>query len=95
MDFEFEISKGIISFVNWLLKKKKYELAHVFTPSTSARLTFVERKDIERQINKALIIPGMQLVVYGHSGSGKTTITQNILNHNKSNFIIDILTFDS
>jgi hypothetical protein len=29
----------------------------------------------------------MQLIVYGHSGSGKTTITRNILNDKKINFI--------
>lgn len=66
---------------------KKYYLNDVFTPSTSAILTFVERPDLDKQINKALTIPGMQLIVYGHSGSGKTTITQNILNDKKINFI--------
>ncbi len=66
---------------------KKYNLNDVFTPSTSAILTFVERPDLDKQINKALTIPGMQLIVYGHSGSGKTTITQNILNEKKINFI--------
>ena len=66
---------------------KKHNLNDVFTPSTSAILTFVERPDLDKQINKALTIPGMQLIVYGHSGSGKTTITQNILNEKKINFI--------
>ncbi|MES2589010.1 MAG: AAA family ATPase [Bacteroidota bacterium] len=67
--------------------KKKFNLSDVFTPSTSAILTFVKRPDLDKQINKALTIPGMQLIVYGHSGSGKTTITQNILNEKKINFI--------
>ena len=72
-----------------LLKKftNKHNLNEVFTPSSSAILTFVERPDLDKQINKALIIPGMQLIVYGHSGSGKTTITQNILNEKKINYI--------
>ncbi len=67
--------------------QKKYNLEDVFTPATSARLTFVKREDVQKQFDKALTIPGMQLIVYGHSGSGKTTITQNILNTRKNSFI--------
>lgn len=67
--------------------RKKYDLGNVFTPSSSAILTYVERPDIDKQINKALTIPGMQLIVYGHSGSGKTTIIQNILNKRDIHFI--------
>lgn len=67
--------------------KINYKLGDVFTPSTSAILTFVNRPDIDKQIKRALSMPGMQLIVYGHSGSGKTTITRNILNDRKINFI--------
>lgn len=67
--------------------RNKHKLNEVFTPSTSAVLTFVERPDINKQITKALTMPGMQLIVYGHSGSGKTTITQNILNEKGIKFI--------
>ena len=77
----------MLKFLLNLFNKKKHQLEYVFTPSTSAKLTFVERKDIDYQITKALIIPGMQLVIYGHSGSGKTTITQNILAFRKAKFI--------
>lgn len=69
------------------LLKKKHKLNEVFTPSTSAKLTYVNRPEIDKQINKALSMPGMQLIVYGHSGSGKTTITQNILNEKNIKFI--------
>lgn len=75
----------ITSFLQRL--RNKHKLNEVFTPSTSAVLTFVERPDINKQITKALTMPGMQLIVYGHSGSGKTTITQNILNEKSIKFI--------
>jgi len=72
-----------------LLKRfsNNHNLNEVFTPSSSAILTFVKRPELDKQINKALIMPGMQLIVYGHSGSGKTTIIQNILNEKKINYI--------
>jgi hypothetical protein len=84
--------------INKLLKKfrvKKHDLADVFTPSTSAKLTFVERNDLDDQINRALIMPGMQLIVYGHSGSGKTTITQNILVGKQTPFIVSNCILDT
>ena len=68
--------------------RKRHKLEDVFTPSTSAKLTFVDRDDLEKQLTKALMIPGMQIIVYGHSGSGKTTITQNILAKRNTNYIV-------
>lgn len=67
---------------------RRNNLEQVFTPSSAAILTFVDRVDLDNQISKALLIPGMQLIVYGHSGSGKTTITQNVLRKNSRNFIV-------
>jgi len=66
---------------------KKFELHEVYTPASAARLTFVERITLENQFKKAISIPGLQLIIYGHSGSGKTTITQNILVKSKAPFI--------
>ena len=57
----------------------KYQVREVFTPTSVARLTFVERNDINEQLVDALITPGKQLVVYGDSGSGKTTLLINKL----------------
>jgi|ERR1035437_3508248 GTPase SAR1 family protein len=58
---------------------KKYPVRDVFTPTTPARLTFVERGSINYKLVNALRTPGKQVVVYGHSGSGKTTLLTNKL----------------
>lgn len=54
-------------------------LYEVFTPSSPARLTFVERDAVNEKLVSALRTPGKQVVVYGHSGSGKTTLLLNKL----------------
>lgn len=69
------------------VNSKIHDLENVFTPSYAATLTYIKRTSLEKQINRALLMPGIQIVVYGHSGSGKTTLVQNILNENKRNFI--------
>jgi hypothetical protein len=51
-----------------------YLATEVFTPTTSAKLTFVERTSINDRLVSALKTPGKQVVVYGHTGSGKTTL---------------------
>lgn len=56
-----------------------YQASKVFTPTTPARLTFVERDSINNRLVDALATPGKQIVVYGHSGSGKTTLLMNKL----------------
>jgi hypothetical protein len=69
------------------LFKIKHRLEDVFTPSSAAILTFVERPDLITQLEKALLIPGMQIVLYGHSGGGKTTLIENILSRKSIQFI--------
>lgn len=58
---------------------KKYDVHKVFTPTTPARLAFVERENLNTKLVNALRTPGKQVVVYGHSGSGKTTLLINKL----------------
>lgn len=57
----------------------KHSTYSVFTPTSPARLTFVEREAVNNRLVDALRTPGMQIVVYGHSGSGKTTLLVNKL----------------
>lgn len=58
---------------------EEYSVYDVFTPTTPARLTFVERDSINASLVSALRTPGKQVVVYGYSGSGKTTLLVNKL----------------
>jgi len=74
-------------FIFKYLLKKKYQLENVFTPTTSAILTFIPRTDLEKDFNKNVSIPGMQIVVYGHSGSGKTTLIVNNLQRSGRKYI--------
>jgi hypothetical protein len=48
----------------------------VFTPTTQARINFVERPSISTALVRSLRTPGMQIIVYGETGSGKSTILQ-------------------
>ncbi|EGQ8733599.1 ATP-binding protein [Vibrio parahaemolyticus] len=58
---------------------KKYSVDDVFTPSSPARVNFIEREQINVRIVRALRTKGKQVVIYGHSGSGKTTLIENKL----------------
>lgn len=58
---------------------EKNSVYKVFTPTTPARLAFVERDQVNSKLVNALRTPGKQIVVYGHSGSGKTTLLVNKL----------------
>lgn len=60
----------------------------VFTPSSPAKKSFVEREVINDQLVDALRTPGKQIIIYGHSGSGKTTLLINKLNQVYENHII-------
>jgi len=69
------------------IKEKKYLLRDVFTPSSAAHLTYVDRPDLDEQIEKALEIKGHQIIIYGHTGSGKTTFIENLLKKDNKNYI--------
>ena len=64
-----------------------YAVTDVFTPTSPARLAFVERKAVQDRLVDALLTPGKQIVVYGHSGSGKTTLLDNKLRQLYANHI--------
>jgi hypothetical protein len=51
-----------------------YDVYAVFTPTQPARLNFVPRPAVNDQLVDALRTPGKQLIVFGESGSGKTSL---------------------
>jgi len=58
---------------------KKFQVREVFTPTSPARIAFVDREAINSKLVNALQTPGKQIIVYGNSGSGKTTLLANKL----------------
>ena len=65
----------------------RFHVVDVFTPTTPARATFVERISSNEKLVDALRTPGKQVVVYGHTGSGKTTLLVNKLHQLYENHI--------
>jgi energy-coupling factor transporter ATP-binding protein EcfA2 len=66
----------------------KYNTSAVFTPTTPAINTFVEREPkINNHLVDALKTPGKQIILYGHTGCGKTTFLTNKLNQIYENTI--------
>ena len=57
----------------------KHFVQDIFTPTSPAKINYIEREEINKRIVKALRTKGMQIVIYGHSGSGKTTLLKNKL----------------
>ena len=64
-----------------------YKIEEVFTPASSAELTFVRRASIEKKFDNQFRIHGRQIIVYGHSGSGKTTFLNKYFKENKISVI--------
>lgn len=70
------------------LKIPKVKLEDVFTPTKAAILNYVARVDIDDMLANELAIQGKQILVYGHSGSGKTSAVRNLLNKAGYEFVI-------
>ena len=60
----------------------------VFTPTSAAKVNYVERTELEGKVNCELNTPGKQIVLFGSSGSGKTTIIQHLLSKCNIRYII-------
>ena len=58
---------------------QKFLTRDVFTPTKPARIAFVERDSVNDKLVNSISTPGKQIVVYGHSGTGKTTLLVNKL----------------
>lgn len=68
--------------------KGDYDVYDVFTPSQPAELTFVDRIKVNKDIVDALRTPGRQLVVFGYTGCGKSSLVANKLNQLYENVIL-------
>lgn len=67
----------------------KVETTKIFTPSSLAINSFIERAPaITSQLVDSLRTPGKQIVVYGYSGCGKSTLVTNKLNQVYENAIV-------
>ncbi|MBC7719466.1 MAG: hypothetical protein H7Z77_06710 [Chitinophagaceae bacterium] len=76
----------------------KHQTRDVFTPAKPARVAFVERESVNNRLVDSLNTPGKQIVVYGHSGTGKTTLLVNkltqVYEHNITTRCMKGLTFE-
>ena len=84
-----------IKILNLIGVKNTYELKNVFTPTTSANISYIPRENVENKLRKALEIPGKQIVIYGHSGSGKTTVLNHLIREKSVTTIISRCTKNS
>ena len=66
---------------------KRHNLQEVFTPGTVAKVNYLRRNELEKRISASLDTPGVQIVLYGHSGSGKTTVIRKLLDVKKYKFV--------
>lgn len=81
--------KAMLMFISRVFTKKTVnQLKQVFTPSSYAFTNYTKRPEIEDKLIKALEMPGMQIVVYGHSGGGKSTLVNKILKQKGINCIL-------
>lgn len=65
----------------------KLKLEDVFTPAKAAGINYIERGDIDELLSSEISTPGKQIIVFGHSGSGKTSSVLNLLRKNNYKYI--------
>ncbi len=56
-----------------------YKSTDIFTPNNHATVNFVPRPRLENALTDALRTPGKQIVIFGHSGSGKSSLLRHKL----------------
>jgi Cdc6-like AAA superfamily ATPase len=66
---------------------ENHKLEDVFKPLSVAISNYINRKRIEPKFNKILLMSGMQAIVCGPKGCGKTTFVHSLLNQRKIKFI--------
>jgi len=73
----------------------EYKVSDIFTPSSPANYTFVERDpSINDDLVNSLFTRGKQIILYGETGTGKTTLLLNKLKQLYENYIITRCTID-
>lgn len=70
-----------------LFKRPRMKLEEIFTPAKAADINYIERKEIDSLLSSEMSTPGKQIIVFGHSGSGKTSSVRNLLKKNHYVFI--------
>lgn len=69
----------LTKFTFKFFKIPRIKLEDVFTPTKAAGLNYAARPKIDGMLDNELLIQGKQILVYGHSGSGKTSATRKVL----------------
>lgn len=86
-------SYSMKNIINKIFNKfKKFSLTDVFTPTVSARCTYIARTSLEKEFMKNYELPGKQIILFGDSGSGKTTLIYNLVS--AKDYIKSICTHD-
>lgn len=67
--------------------RPRIKIEDVFTPAKAADINYIDRPEIDSLLSSEMSTPGKQIVVYGHSGSGKTSSVLNMLKKNKYRYI--------
>jgi hypothetical protein len=65
-----------------------YALGQVFTPSQPANLAFVPRTVQEDDLRSLLGAAGTQVLIWGESGAGKSSVAYKVLNEEKRLYIV-------
>lgn len=75
-------------------KRKINTLDEIFTPSSPAYYTYIERSIVNGRLERALRTKGKQIIIYGYSGAGKTTLLMSQLRRQEIQYIITRSTSD-
>lgn len=85
MTFWNRLKDEFVWFFNY---REKYNLEDIFTSGSPATINYIRRPKLEGVIDSNLKVKGRQLAIFGHSGSGKTTIIQKVLKEQNRLFVI-------
>lgn len=70
--------KNLVKAISIIVFGRK-SLNKIFTPNNSAQLSYVSRESIEKALKNNLLVIGRPIILYGHSGGGKTTVVNHVM----------------